>query len=99
MNVEPMRCFFSRLFIALIASLLCHCAAAQYPSRPIRLLVPIPPGGGPDIVARLIAPKLGDALGQPVVVGTASAATATSPASWSQDRPRTATRCSSAWTA
>src|SRR5712691_4295963 len=63
-----MRRLFSRLFIALFASLLCHGAAAQYPSRPIRLLVPIPPGGGPDIVARLIAPRLGDALGQPVVV-------------------------------
>ncbi len=63
-----MRRLFSRLFIALLAALLCHGAGAQYPSRPVRLLVPIPPGGGPDIVARLIAPKLGDALGQAVVI-------------------------------
>src|SRR3979490_3434699 len=56
------------LLFPLLTALLCQGAAAQYPSHPIRLLVPIPPGGGPDIVARLIAPKLGDALGQPVVV-------------------------------
>src|SRR5437667_9449245 len=63
-----MRRFFPRFLVALLTALLCQGAAAQYPSRPIRLLVPIPPGGGPDIVARLIAPKLGDALGQPAVV-------------------------------
>src|SRR5216684_151905 len=63
-----MRRLFSRLFIALLAALFCHGAAAQYPSRPIRLLVPIPPGGGPDLVARLIAPRLTEALGQPVVI-------------------------------
>jgi tripartite-type tricarboxylate transporter receptor subunit TctC len=41
---------------------------AQYPSRPIKLIVPIPAGGAPDIAARVIGQKLSEVLGQPIVV-------------------------------
>jgi tripartite-type tricarboxylate transporter receptor subunit TctC len=43
-------------------------AASSYPDRPIRLLVGLPPGGSVDVVARIVAAKLGDALLQQVVV-------------------------------
>src|SRR5690348_14134503 len=46
----------------------CAWAAAQYPARPIRLLVPNPPGGATDTIARVVAPGLGNALGQAIVV-------------------------------
>jgi len=51
-----------------MTALLAATAWAQYPNRPIRLLVPNPPGGATDTIARVVAPALGDALGQPVVV-------------------------------
>ena len=41
---------------------------AQWPAKPIRLIVPFPPGSSTDSTARLIAPKLGAALGQPMVI-------------------------------
>src|ERR1044071_7027867 len=44
------------------------CAQANYPNRPIQLVVTVPPGGAADIVARVIGGKISDALGQPVLI-------------------------------
>jgi tripartite-type tricarboxylate transporter receptor subunit TctC len=43
-------------------------AHAQYAAKPVRLIVPFPPGGGSDTLARMIGPKLGEALRQPIIV-------------------------------
>lgn len=54
-----------------IAALLLCGQAAQaqaWPSKPIRVIVPYPPGSGTDIVARLLSQRIGDSLGQPLVV-------------------------------
>ena len=42
--------------------------AQSYPSKPIRFIVPWPPGGGADVLSRIVSPKLGEALGQQVVI-------------------------------
>jgi tripartite-type tricarboxylate transporter receptor subunit TctC len=51
---------------ALMQSIPCH--AQSYPSKPIRLIVPFPPGGGNDILARTISQKLTESIGQQVVI-------------------------------
>ena len=57
-----------QIMLAATAALLAMPAQAQYPNKPIRILVQINPGGAPDIAARLIAQKMAESLGQPVVV-------------------------------
>lgn len=56
------------LFIWMASSACGFAAEPAWPTRPIRLLVPFAPGGGSDALARIVTPRLGDALGQTWVV-------------------------------
>ena len=56
--------------LCLIALLWCAspALAQDYPSKPIRFIVPYPPGGGTDVIARIVQPRLSEGLGQPIVI-------------------------------
>lgn len=59
----------SRLAFLAASMLICtHAFAQDFPIRPIRVVVPFPPGGGTDVVARTMAPKMSELLGQPVII-------------------------------
>ena len=73
----------SRIYRIVLAIVLCtggivpqQAMAQAYPTKPIRLIVPFPPGGGVDLMGRIIAPKLSEALGQPVLVENRAGANA-----------------------
>jgi tripartite-type tricarboxylate transporter receptor subunit TctC len=62
--------YMARQMICLVAAAFwcAICFAQNYPTRAVRVIVPFAPGGGTDILVRTIAPKLGDALGQQLVI-------------------------------
>ncbi len=58
-----------RSIAAAVLVLMAGVASAQaYPNRPIKIIVPFPPGGGNDTIARVVGQKLSERLGQPVVI-------------------------------
>src|SRR4051812_23929680 len=59
---------FAALALAALPCVWCAAHAQQYPSRPIRLVVPFPPGSAADIIARAMEPQLREKLAQPIVV-------------------------------
>ena len=72
--------------------------AADFPSRPIRLIVPFAPGGGTDIIARTIAQKIGEAWRQPVVVENRAGGNGTIGANAVAKSPCAACFAGSSWT-
>jgi tripartite-type tricarboxylate transporter receptor subunit TctC len=64
-------CIFGAIFAAFTAA---GVQAQSYPSRPIRLIVPFPPGGSTDTYARILGPRLAEAVGQQVVIDNRSGA-------------------------
>jgi tripartite-type tricarboxylate transporter receptor subunit TctC len=79
--VPARRAVVSRWFrgtVACVAILIAGAAVGQvYPTKPIRLIVPWPPGGAADVAARPVAEKLSRALGQPIIVENRAGATGT----------------------
>ena len=66
-----------RLLLALLVFCSSAIAQSDFPSRPVRLVVTVPPGGAADFIARLVGGKMSESLGQPVVVENKAGASGT----------------------
>ena len=69
-----MNALCASLILGSFANLSAEALAQGYPSKPIRIVVSGAPGGSPDVVSRLMSPKLVEALGQPIVIDTRAGA-------------------------
>jgi len=68
--------YFTKFAGNALALLFAACAMEQqYPTKPVRVIVPWPPGGGTDVVARTVAQKMTETLGQPMIVDNRAGAT------------------------
>jgi tripartite-type tricarboxylate transporter receptor subunit TctC len=59
-----------KIVAAVFLGIVSATASAQYPNKPVRLIVPFPPGGAAELGARIFTQPLGQALGQPVIIET-----------------------------
>ncbi len=66
--INPLRLTACALVLAMFAFTVPASFAQQYPTKPIRLLVPFAAGGGTDVMARLLGQKLSESMGQPVII-------------------------------
>src|SRR5579859_4041140 len=66
------RILLARILLALSLLLPAVAAAEEFPSKPIRLIVPFPPGGPNDIIARMVGQRMSEIAGQPIVIDNRS---------------------------
>src|SRR3981081_54637 len=68
-RMESLMRDISRVALSLIACLAAGASPAQdYPARRVRMVVPFPPGGATDVLARIVGQKLTERSGQPVII-------------------------------